>query len=902
MTRRTSLLVVLVAVIGVIGWYVYSGRGGRSSDGAATASVSQPSGSNAGSAPGSHSTASAANARPDAPATVAVAVTDASGALAGAAVRAQPTAGEDGDADDRDVVLGKTGSDGKATLTLAPGAWSISASATGHLASAVAQTVKGGDAAQVSLVLATGGKLLTGTVTDALGGPVAGARIDAAKLESGIGAREPAIASALTGADGKYQVTVPQGMLFVAATEPSYAPQARPVQVGESGAVADFALVPGGVIEGIVRDERTKEPVPAAQVTATRDGGGFALVGESNRRRATTGADGKFRLAGLRPGAYDLAAKAGLEMSRSPTRLGLGVAEQLGEVEILVGVAPVIRGKVLGESGLAAPGVDVYGFAQKGGSTDEHGKSGADGTFALVGLPPGRYQLMGQGGGQLPDGTTPVELVDKDVEGVVVKVRAAGGVTGRVEPPQVCEVRFDLDPHALRDGSMPMLVRPTTSRPDGTFALSPVSPGKGTVGARCQSGDQGTAEVTVAPGAPEVVVKVTPGASIAGRVVDDGGKPLAGVSVMATPQTGSEHVVIMNGMITSGAQALTGLDGTYEVKGLTAGTYRMAVLGRGKPLPPAKDVVKVTLAVAEKKSGVELAVSVPDGTIAGTVVDGEGKPVADAWVSVHQDLRAMVEDMRGNKPGELPPEGSQWMSIEATSDDPSGGGAAMNEVSPVLTDASGKFAIRGLARGRYEVVAEAQQGKLRGRATAVKPDATIAITAVGITKLTGTVKAGSPITVFDVELDGPTQTSRGFAAGGTTGTFELARVDPGTYTVHVSSSAGNGQAQVTVKPNETATVDIALVANAVIVGKLVDAAGKPANGVGVAVVPDADSGGVTLRLEGPPPSSAADGSFRVEAPAGKSVLVVMTPPKPITKRGLMLEAGKTLDVGTIKLE
>jgi hypothetical protein len=57
-----------------------------------------------------------------------------------------------------------------------------------------------------------------------------------------------------------------------------------------------------------------------------------------------------------------------------------------------------------------------------------------------------------------------------------------------------------------------------------------------------------------------------------------------------------------------------------------------------------------------------------------------------------------------------------------------------------------------------------------------------------------------------------------------------------------------------------------------------------------------------ISLSGPPPTSGPDGRFRVEHKAGKSVLVVMTPPSPVTKRGLALEAGKTLDVGTIKLE
>jgi hypothetical protein len=56
-----------------------------------------------------------------------------------------------------------------------------------------------------------------------------------------------------------------------------------------------------------------------------------------------------------------------------------------------------------------------------------------------------------------------------------------------------------------------------------------------------------------------------------------------------------------------------------------------------------------------------------------------------------------------------------------------------------------------------------------------------------------------------------------------------------------------------------------------------------------------------VELHGMPPTSDADGTFRVEAKAGPSILLVMAPPRPTSKRGLNLEAGKTLDVGVITL-
>lgn len=889
MKRRTAFsIVLLVVVLGAAYWWK-THRGDAPATGTATGSAT-PNGS------ASSPNGSAAAIRGDGPAHLTITVTDDKGPVPKAQLRIAPR-----DGGDAEVVIAQAKIDGTATVELAAGKWAVSASAKGHTPAAVDTAVGPGETASVSIVLSLGGRILSGTITDATSGPIAGARIDAAKLGA-MAHPEHAVAVAIADAGGKYELTVPEGPLLVAASAAEYAPQARHVDVGATGATADFALVPGGVIEGIVRDEKTKQPV-AAQVVAARDGGGLIAFAEAGRRTIQTAADGKFHIGGLRPGAYELSARADLLVTRGETRVGLGVAEQVTDLELLVGKAPVVRGKVVGDNlaGVADVGLTAFGA---GGGGERDVRSGADGTFAIPGLPPGRYMIMGQSDSQLPDGTAQVEVADHDVDGVVVHVRGAASVTGHVEPREICEVRFDLDPNSLRDGSMPMLVRPTTSKPDGSFALSPVSPGKGTIAARCANGDQGSIEVGIAPGGPEVVVKVAPGASIAGKVTDGDGKPVPGVSVMASTQASSEHIVVVNGMITSGAQSLTDASGAYEIRGLVAATYRIAVLDRGKPMAmkggAASTATTVSIAAGDKKTGVDLAVELPNGKIAGTVTGADGKPIADAWVSVHQGLAAMMDAMHAPRPGKGDGEGesSQMMQIEAQTDD-EGDGTSASELAPVLTDANGHFEIRGLGHTPYDVVAEAQGGKLRGRALAVKPDATITIAALGLTTLRGTVHAGGPLGLFSVELDGPTHAQRSFAAAD--GKFELGHVDPGSYVVRVTSSAGNGEAKVAVVANQAATVDITLIANAIVTGKLVDGDGKPVANIGIAVVPDAGDGGVTLQLDGPPPTSGPDGAFRVEAKAGKVVLIVMTPPKPTTKRGIVLEAGKTFDAGTIKV-
>jgi hypothetical protein len=358
--------------------------------------------------------------------------------------------------------------------------------------------------------------------------------------------------------------------------------------------------------------------------------------------------------------------------------------------------------------------------------------------------------------------------------------------------------------------------------------------------------------------------------------------------------SGGERTTIRNGVITSGVQDLTDASGAYKLEGLSAGSYRMAVLDRGKPLPQRAQPPVIELSAQERKTGVELAIDRPNGIIRGTVSGPEGKPLADAWVSVHQDLGSMLESMRGD---DHHGESDTRMMVFENRDGP--GAAPESSFPPALTDAQGHFEIHGLPRSTYTVLAEAQRGQLRARAGGVRPDATIDLRALAVTSLSGKVAGASgPSALFSVELDGPTRAQRSF----TDGAFSFARVDPGSYTVRVQSSDGNGQATVEVKPDEAATVDIKLASNAIVIGTLVDTAGQPVAGQAVALVPDTGDGRLQIQLEGPPPTTGPDGKFRLEHGAGRSTLVVLRAPRPFTKRGLVLEPGKTLDLGTITVD
>jgi len=371
---------------------------------------------------------------------------------------------------------------------------------------------------------------------------------------------------------------------------------------------------------------------------------------------------------------------------------------------------------------------------------------------------------------------------------------------------------------------------------------------------------------------------------------------MAGIGVIASEVSNGERTTIRNGAITSGVQGLTDAAGGYKLVGLAAGSYRVGALDRGRPLRLRGPAPSVELAASEHRTGVDLAADRPGGAITGTVTGPDGKPLADAWVSAQPDLISMLAgDGRGT--GERPgpgPRDSRMMVVEAGD----GPGAGDSSLPPALTDAQGHYAIRGLPPATYTVIAEAQRGQLRARAAGVRPDATVDLRATGVTSLAGKVTGpAGPIALFTVELDGPTRTQRSF----TDGAYAFARVDPGTYTVRVQARDGNAQQTVTIAPDQPATLDIALAANAVVIGRLVDPAGAPVAGQVLVVIPDAADGRLQAMIDGTPPTTGPDGSFRIEHRAERAAVLVMRSPQPFSKRGLALEAGKTLDVGTIVL-
>lgn len=885
---KRALVVVLGIVVVVAGVWWWKGRGKSANQ--APPAASAPAGSaaaGAGSAPG---------AAASAPARLEGRVTGpGGGAVAGVVVQVGGGPGEP-------TAIAARPDGTFAFDALEPGTYVVVAGAPGHLPQrATGVEVRAGATARVDLALAAGGTVVRGTVTDASAGPIEGATVTA-RIRQGWSGASSATAAALTDGEGRYALSLAPGPYQIAASHPEYVGASASLEVGTAEATLDLQLVPGGALEGVVKDVATRALVPGATVIVERDRAGGWNEGRA-RVETKAGADGRFRVGGLVPGT--LAVRAEVDDGREspePVVVSLGIAEQTAGLEVWVRAAPYLAGKVVDEAG--APVADAAVMAM--GPTNVFTTfSEADGRFRFLGLPRGTWQLTASSKRHDAGKVIPVKLADTAVTDIVITVKAAPSVIGKVEPPGPAEVSLERDvdgammwgPGGLTDSAR------TTAGDDGRFELTPMEAGTRTVVAKAADGRRGKATVEVpATGSVEVVIRLEDRGSIAGKVSDQRGAPVPGAAVMMKRVSGgSRRTVIVNGVDQLADRARTAADGSFVQRGLEPGSYELTVVDeRGGRLRFAgaagKDRAPVTVALAdgEQRRGVALTVELDDGVIRGVVKNADGTPRADAWVTAALRPDELLAAARP------PGDGDNEISTQIiVTDDGSGVGGT----TPVVTDDQGRFELRGLRRGVYDVAAEADRGALRGRTEQVATGTATTVTLAGLSKLTGTVTAGgAPVVDFTVEIlqppHGAGRRQRSFQDAG--GRFGFERLDPGTYKVRVTSAAGDGTAEVVVEPGKDATVTVAVVASAIVRGRVVGADGKPVAGRPILSMPAIEGHGA-FTVDGPPNTTDADGRFELPVEPGKRELLVLGAGSPRTGKVFEVVAGQELDLGTITL-
>jgi large repetitive protein len=484
----------------------------------------------------------------------------------------------------------------------------------------------------------------------------------------------------------------------------------------------------------------------------------------------------------------------------------------------------------------------------------------SDGGFVFEGLIRREYRIEATAGDRYA-GPVRLRLSDKP-EPVTLRMRPGGTVevtvTEREGGASVKGAEVQLR------SWLSTLTWKATTNAGGIAKLTGVGPGwsplvvhaKGYAPAAMMLGTSGNANTV-----EHAALSLARGAALAGRVVDDKGKPVAKARVVATSAAEALPVVDprRDGVVTAA-------DGTFSIATLSAGTWRVtATSGDYAPTTSAP----ITIDGIHARSGIELRL-LAGAVVRGTVKDPTGAPVPAAEVSVVVNGYVFWRTRR-----------------------------------QALTDANGRFSIGGLAPRAVDIVAWHDTG-----ASAIVPadlaatrEQEVALTLDVNGAITGTVvdNSGQPIgdaqVIATPDWTGGTADRAAWNVRGVQeaitdqgGAFRFAGLPDGSYLVRAARPSANDAALwlstgVVTKPNAT-PIKIVVPADGRAIGKLQLADGKPATKFTI-----------TLGDTRPLPFVTADGAFAVPAAAGTFALTVAGPGFVTTSKQVTIAEGKDTDVG-----
>ena len=614
-------------------------------------------------------------------------------------------------------------------ITDATGAWAIENVPPGeYVASAAAREFLPANHAKLTIAAAAphagidislepGGVLVRGMVSDYDGKPIVGARIEVSCASTEL--RAPSLV--LTGADGNYEISLPDREHWFTVGHDDFTLTQRSVEVAGKPQSVDFKLVRGGTIRGIVIARATGKPVPGAIVEASSEPRRFYSS-------ATADDDGKFVLHGAPSGVVSLEASGSEVASAQPTRVGIGIAEAVDGVRVSVEPALSICGRIVEKgthNGIA--GADIYAASNGSAKPRAIDPSGSDGTFQIVGVRRGPHRLFARAENKVPADGKQVEVGDTDITGVIVEMEAGVTLTGRVDPPARASISI-VNPGGRGAGklldSVYLGMVGDDSDASGVWKLDHVPTGDFVIVAETNGGAVGKLPIAVADrDQKDLAITLEKRASVSGRVIDSKGATVVGLKIVAMPDPRTRAHSSM--LYEKNPGATSDANGSFEIVGLEAGTFNF-VSGEYADLLLATEEhqhqpLPIEVAAGAALTNIVVTVEPHDGVIRGVVTLG-GKATRDVWVTARLHR----------------PDGSLFPGDLGNSES-------------VLTDANGNFVIDHLRERPYTLVAEGPRGASRGEKAGVKPRDTTTIELQSVGTLTGHVKLrGRPVTSYDL--------------------------------------------------------------------------------------------------------------------------------------------------------
>lgn len=578
----------------------------------------------------------------------------------------------------------------------------------------------GGD--PVELVLSPAGTI-TGRVVDDRGQPVDTFRVSAAATDTDRRMMRMPRFEETSDESGHFSLSnVAAGTYLVTASAPERASASVPgvkVAEGQSVDVGTIKLTAGGIVRGTVVDQ-TGAGVVGASVAIAALPQNWMTSGPPVE--VTTEAGGAFELKGVAAGSADVGASHPNYASAEPVSVQVDVAKPTTDVRLVLTLGGRIEGSVRRRDGSGRPGLMVHANPMARFRPTPSGFLSAttlpDGSFVLEHVPVGRTNVSviartGQAMSgatmrtvDVRDGeTTTLEIVDREIllSGRVTRSGAPGAGL-RIDASSGRGMMFfggmqQGAPQAAPSGPQRMTA---ATRDDGSFEMLVDEPGEYTLTAMTQDGRVRLPSRTVqVPDADAHTVDLSfDGVALSGIVVDketDAPVPFANVSARSKAKdkgfTG----------------ALTGSDGRFQLE-VEAGEYALGASARDGGYGSAEQ----TVAVGE--GGLpDVKLALPKGlAISGKVTDAAGRPAGGASV------RAL------------------WAGDEGT-------GFGWAQTLP-----DGTFEVKNLKEGRYNVLADGDNGSFAVRTNVATGASAVALALRPGAKLSVTVQLASGAPAADV--------------------------------------------------------------------------------------------------------------------------------------------------------
>ncbi len=407
--------------------------------------------------------------------------------------------------------------------------------------------------------------------------------------------------------------------------------------------------------------------VLGARVRAIRDDdaeSGADFVSETR-----TGPDGSWSLPAAPEGArrIDVRADGFVPQSRFLMRRGFGETTVLRR-------GGRVRGTVVDPSGRPVAGAIVVG-------DEVAARTDAGGGFLLTGLAGGMRSLETQWKEELA-ARREVRVAEGGEASIALKLARAAAVTGSVTD----EVTRRPVPGAritVREAAgfgFGSAGRRARADARGRFRAGGLTPGRYRVEAvgRGYLPSSLPGVVAAVPSGAPLAIALRKEAAVAGRVVDEGGRAVAGAHVAVQRDFGPRRIMRLGRAAFAGPETRTGPDGTFSLRRLNPSTG--ATVEASKAGYAAARKTGLALKSGETLRGVSLLLRV--GLSArGRVVDAEGKGIAGAEVQATRAER-----------------GRRAFTFVGR-----GGGAS--ERPDAITGADGAFELKGLEAARYQIAA-----------------------------------------------------------------------------------------------------------------------------------------------------------------------------------------------------